>query len=303
MIAGGGLAVETAIRYGVQIADALGHAHERELLHRDLKSSNVMVTKQGRIKVLDFGLAKRMGREPAEETRTQEALTDKGTVIGTLAYMAPETLRGEPADARSDLWALGVILHEMLLGARPFQGTTAYALSAAILQEPAAPLPDRTPSGVRGVIQKCLAKEPGQRYQSVVEVRAALETMSSGAVVVGAPEQRGWYRWAVVIAALAVAAIGTVWWLKRGTSAGRIESIQSVAVLPFDNFSKDPEQEFFADGMTEQFIQDLSKIRALRVISRTSVMQYRGTRKPLPQIARELGVDAVVEGSVMRSGN
>jgi TolB-like protein/Tfp pilus assembly protein PilF len=121
--------------------------------------------------------------------------------------------------------------------------------------------------------------------------------------VVGAPERRRSYRWAVVAAALAVAAIGTVWWLKRGTSAGRIEFIQSVAVLPFDNLSKDPEQEFFADGMTEQLIKDLSKIRALRVISRTSVMQYRGTRKPLPQIARELGVDAVVEGSVMRSGN
>jgi len=300
-IAGDGLAVETAIRYAVQIADALAHAHERELLHRDLKSLNVMVTKQGRVKVLDFGLAKRMRPGSSEETRSQEALTEKGTVLGTLPYMAPETLRGEPADARSDLWALGVILHEMVAGARPFQGTTAYALSSAILREPAAPLPQGTPAGVRGIIQKCLAKEPGERYQSAVEVRAALEAVWSGSVaILPAPTRRRWW----LVAAAVVVAILAVWLgprLMRSTgSPGRIES---VAVLPFDNLSKDPEQEFFADGMTEQLITDLSKIRALRVISRTSVMQYRGARKPLPQIARELGVDAVVEGSVMRSGN
>jgi serine/threonine-protein kinase len=300
-IADGGLAIETAIRYGVQITEALAHAHERGLLHRDLKSPNVMVTRQGRVKVLDFGLAKRVGLERSEET-TQEALTEKGTLVGTLAYMAPEALSGEPVDARSDLWALGVILHEMLAGARPFQGTTAYALSSAILREPAAPLPGRTPTAVRGIIQKCLTKEPGQRYQSAVEVRAALEAASLDSVVVATPERRFAYRWWLVGAV--VVAILAVWLgarLKRWT--GSPDRIESVAVLPFDNLSNDPDQEFFADGMTEQLITDLSKIRALRVISRTSVMQYRGARKSLPQIAQDLGVDTVVEGSVMRSGN
>ncbi len=298
-----GLPIETAIRYGAQIAGALAHAHERDLLHRDLKSANVIITPDGRAKVLDFGLAKRAAGKEGEATRTQ-GLTEAGTVLGTLLYMAPEVLRGEPADARSDLWAVGVMLYEMLCGHLPFAGKTAFETSSAILRESPAPLPERVPAGTRGIIQKCLAKEPGERYQSAVEVRAALEAVWSGSAAMAPPlERRLAHRWWLVAAAAVVAilAVGLGPRLMRSTgSPGRIES---VAVLPFDNLSKDPEQEFFADGMTEQLITDLSKIRALRVISRTSMMQYRGTRKLLPQIARELGVDAVVAGSVMRSGN
>jgi len=299
-----GLLAETAIRYGSQIADALAHAHERGVFHRDLKSANVMVTPEGRAKVLDFGLAKRAPEKGGEATRSQ-GLTDPGTVLGTLYYMAPEVLRGEPFDARSDLWALGVMMYEMASGRLPFAGKTSFETSSAILRESPPPLPEPVPAGVRGIIQKCLAKEPGERYQSAVEVRAALEAVWSGSVaILPAPERRAARRWWLVAAAAAMVAVLAVWLgprLIRSTgSPGRIEA---VAVLPFENLSKDPEQEFFADGMTEQLITDLSKIRALRVISRTSVMQYRGARKPLPQIARELGVDAVVEGSVMRSGN
>ncbi|MBK5293982.1 MAG: protein kinase [Acidobacteriia bacterium] len=301
-IPSGGLAIEIAIRHGAQIADALSHAHEQGLLHRDLKSSNVMVTRQGRIKLLDFGLAKQVVPGPMEETRTEDELTEKGAVVGTLAYMAPETLRGEPADARSDLWGLGVILHEMVAGARPFHGKTSYALTSAILREPAAALPEATPAWVRGIVQKCLAKDAGQRYQTAVELRAALETVSPGPSVAPAPAKRFAYRWWIVAAAVIALAVWQGSRLPRWSAApGRIES---VAVLPFDNLSKDPDQEFFAKGMTEQLITDLSKIRALRVISRTSVMRYQGAHKPpLPQIASELGVDAIVEGSVMRSGD
>ena len=146
-----GLPVETAIRCGAQIASALAHAHERGILHRDLKSANVMLTPDGRAKVLDFGLAKLAAEKDAEATRTQ-GLTKDGTVLGTLYYMAPEVLRGEKADARSDLWALGVMLYEMVSGRLPFAGQTGFETSSAILRESPAPLPERVPAGLRAKI-------------------------------------------------------------------------------------------------------------------------------------------------------
>ncbi len=313
MARGEGLAAETAVRYGAQIADALVHAHERGVVHRDLKSSNVIVTPAGRAKVLDFGLAKRLHEGRAEEaTRTQGSLTEAGTVVGTLHYIAPEVLEGGLADGRSDIWALGVVLYEMATGRLPFEGQTAFAVSSAILREPPAPLPERVPAGLRGVIQRCLAKEPAQRYQTAAEVRAVLEAASSGVIVAAAaPPRTAARRW--VLAAAAVAAIALVIAALLGLNVGRLRDrtmgrsgaprIESLAVLPLENFSRDPEQEFFADGMTEQLITDLSKIGALRVISRTSVMQYKGKHKPLPEIAKELKVDSVVEGSVLQSGN
>jgi len=303
LIPSGGLAIETAIQYGTQIAEALAYAHGHGVLHRDLKSSNIMLTKDGRVKLLDFGLAKHMESGPSEETVTGEPLTQQGKLLGTVAYMAPEVLCGGQADARSDLWALGVVLHEMLAGARPFQGKSGFELSAAILREPPGPMPERTPARLSGIVRKCLAKEPEQRYQSAVEARAALEAVSvdSPAVTPRVPHP---YRWLMLAAAVAVIAILAIWSGPRLKSwvSGDSARIDSVAVLPFDNLSNDAEQEFFADGMTEQLIKDLSKIHALRVISRTSVMRYRGApKKPLPQIAKELGVKAIVEGSVMRS--
>lgn len=169
---GGPLPEDDVIRYGIQIADALAHAHERGVVHRDLKSANVMVTPAGRIKVLDFGLAKRLA---ASET----SLTETGAVAGTLAYMAPEVLQGGPADGRSDVWALGVVLYEMVSGKLPFGGRTAFEATSAILRERPAALGERVPAGLRAVIQKCLAKEAGERYQRAGEIRAALEAIQS----------------------------------------------------------------------------------------------------------------------------
>ena len=170
------LATETVLRYGIQIAAALAHAHGRGVVHRDLKTANVVITPDGQAKVLDFGLAKRLSTdELAEVTRLQIIPTQTGNIVGTPAYMAPETLRGEPADARTDIWALGAILHEMAAGTPPFRGRTPYQLIQAILWEPSRPLPERVPQGLRAIIQHCLAKEPGQRYQNAAEVRAALE--------------------------------------------------------------------------------------------------------------------------------
>lgn len=299
-IPSGGLPVETVLRRGGQIADALSHAHEKGLLHRDLKCSNVMVTKREQIKLLDFGLVKQIASAPTAETQTLDDLTEPGAIVGTLAYMAPESLRGRNADVRTDIWALGVILHEMLAGKRPFHGKTQFDLTSAILNEPAPALPERVPEWLRRITQKCLAKEPGERYQSAAELRGALDVAAGGIDAPRTGIDRRWW----LAAAAAAAGAAAVWRGSRFFNDSRETPIESLAVLPFDNLSKDPDQDYFATGMTEQLITDLSKIRALRVISRTSVSRFQGASKPpIAKIAAELGVDAVVEGSVMRSGN
>jgi len=186
-----GLPVEGIIRYGSQIAAALAHAHDRGVVHRDLKGGNIIVTGDGRPKVLDFGLAKRLRELAAQETRSAESLEEAGTLVGTLAYMAPEVLKGEPADARSDLWAFGVVLYEMTAGVPPFRGQSGFELTSAILRESPLPLPARTLSGLSGIIQRCLAKEPGQRYQRAGEAQAALEAIQAGpALPVARPARR-----------------------------------------------------------------------------------------------------------------
>ncbi len=315
-LAGGALPTEQVLRYGLQLAEALGHAHERGMVHRDLKSANIVITPEGRLKVLDFGLAKRLSENEMDEvTRSQASLTAAGALVGTLDYMAPEQLRGQPADARSDIWALGVVLYEMAASARPFQGQTGFELSSAILNQRPAPLAAKVPLELRAVIERCLEKEPARRYQRGGEVQAALEAVQTGS---GAPwagwryrlARRRWLAVAGPVVVLAAVLVGlnvgglrerllTLVGARHGVPLPKIESI---AVLPLENLSGDKEQDYFADGMTEELITNLAKISALKVISRTSVMQYKGTRKPLPEIAKELNVDAVVEGSVQREG-
>ena len=271
-----GLPLPTLVRYAAQIAGALAHAHERGVVHRDLKSGNVVVTPEGRAKVLDFGLAKRTVETSAESaiTHAKGPLTGPGVAVGTLEYMPPEVLRGEPADARGDLWALGVVMYEMCSARHPFRGKTGFEASAAILREDPEALSSRVNPGLRAVIERCLVKEPARRYQSAGEVKAALEALQSSASA--APARR------------------------RAKSA---RSIKSLAVLPLENLSGDASQDFFADGMTEALITGLARIGTLRVISRTSAMAYKGVHKPVPEIARELNVDAVVEGAILRSGD
>jgi len=176
-----GLSMEIVTRYGAQIADALAHAHDRGIVHRDLKGSNVMVTAEGRVKVLDFGLATRMERQEISElTLSYDSLESK--LVGTLPYMSPEVLRGHKADHLSDLWALGVLLYEAAAGRLPFRGNTGFEVTSAILREPPPPLPPTVPYGLAAVIQRCLMKEPPERYQRASEVRAALEALQ-GAVL------------------------------------------------------------------------------------------------------------------------
>jgi photosystem II stability/assembly factor-like uncharacterized protein len=189
-----GLPAESVLRYGVQIAGALARAHDRGVVHRDLKSANIVVTSEGLVKVLDFGLARRVQGEGFEEaTRSFETQQGSSTVSGTLPYMAPEVLRGEPTDYRSDLWALGVVLYEVASGRLPFGGRTGFDVSAAIMHEPPAPLGPPVPAGLWSIIQRCLAKEPMQRYQRAGEVQAALEAVQSAVVIAANPsaEQGG----------------------------------------------------------------------------------------------------------------
>ena len=177
MIFSGGLPPDDVLRFGSQIVEGFEHAHERGVIHRDLKSANVMITPAGRVKILDFGLAKRLiSEELGEATRSQLSLTEEGMIAGTLPYLAPETLQGNPAEARSDIWALGVVLYEMAAGKRPFEGRTGFELTSAILRDTPAPLPARIPAGLSAVIAKCLEKDLEKRFQTVSEVRVALET-------------------------------------------------------------------------------------------------------------------------------
>jgi serine/threonine protein kinase/tetratricopeptide (TPR) repeat protein len=309
---GRALPIDEVLRLGTQIADALAHAHARQIVHRDLKGANVVVTPDGRAKVLDFGLAKRMSGLAASQDSTQgparDTLTEAGVVIGTLAYMAPEQLRGEPADARSDLWALGVVLYEIATGRRPFNGQSAFELSSDILNGQPAPFPPSVPIALRAVIEKCLMKVPARRYQSASEVRAALEAIQIGtapwASVRYRLERRPILASAIaVLAFMAVLAAFNFDRIRTRWLGGGIR-VESLAVLPLHNLSGDPAQDYFADGMTEVLSTDLARLRGIRrVTARGSVMGYKGTSKAPADIARELNVDALVTGSVLRSGD
>lgn len=207
-----GLPADEVMRYATQIFEGVQHAHERNIIHRDLKASNVVITPEGRAKILDFGLAKRLaGQELKQMTLSQVSLTEEGFIAGTLPYLAPELLHGNSADARSDIWALGVILFQMASGRLPFEGRTGFALTSSILRDAPAPLPPGVPAGLRAVIQKCLEKDPGKRFQTVNEVRKALE--ASAQMTGAGPSHRTsrpwpkWRSWTLVAAGLCVAGV------------------------------------------------------------------------------------------------
>jgi serine/threonine-protein kinase len=299
LFAPGGLGLDRVIRYATQIADALSHAHQRGIVHRDLKSANIMITPDGRAKILDFGLARRLAE--GGDTTTAASLTDSGAIVGTAAYMPPEVLRGAVADARSDIWSLGVIMFEMATGKRPFTGSSVYELTSAILTAPVPPLP--TMPQLAPIVQRALAKSPGERYQQASEMSAALDATrwTHDAHPATSGDRRR-----ILLASLATAVVAAIAvWSGRywPTQPQPADAVRAIAVLPLANLSGDASQDLFADGITEALITDLARVRGLDVISRTSAMQYKNTAKRLPEIARELTVDAVVQGSVTRAGD
>jgi len=307
-IAGRPMEIEQVAKLGIQIAEALESTHAKGIVHRDIKPANIFVMDSKQAKVLDFGLAKLL--RPVSELTLTEAFTEPQSAGGTLPYMAPEQLRGQEVDSRTDIYALGVVLYEMTTGQRPFRDELPTQLSDAILHRPPPP-PRRSnlslPPKLEDIILKCLEKDPENRYQSAREVAVDLRRLSDPttvAVRVSPSRSRHGVIAAVisfVLVAGVIAGLNVGKWRQRlfRTSPGRIESL---AVLPLENLSGDSQQDYFADGMTEAVITEVAQISELKVTSRTSMMQYKHTKKPLRQIAKELGVDAVLEGAVQRSG-
>jgi serine/threonine protein kinase len=307
----GALPEKEVVSLASQIAAALEEAHEHGIVHRDLKPGNVMVTPKGHVKVLDFGLAKLV--QPAANVASAETLSQTQGVSGTLPYMSPEQLQGEQPEPRSDIFSFGVLLYQISTGQLPFRETVPSRLTDAILhQVPVGTraLNPRISAELERIIVKCLEKHPEHRYQSAREILADLSRLSmpsaasapSAATIKPRQLRILWIAAgaAVLLLALLYVVAQRYGWVPLGRAASA--PIRSLAVLPLENFSRDPDQDYFADGMTEALITDLSKISALQVISRTSVMQYKGSKKPLPAIAKELHVDAVIEGSVEKAG-
>jgi eukaryotic-like serine/threonine-protein kinase len=317
-IASGPLEIQEVLRIGVEICDALEAAHSAGVIHRDIKPSNIVLTRRGTVKLLDFGIAKRLGTEPTQEaetiatlpTRSLELhLTNPGTVLGTADYMSPEQARGQEVDARSDLFSLGAVLYEMTTGKRPFRGKGVGNLFQTIHQQrplPIEQLDSKAPAELIRITEKALHTDRAQRYQRAADMRQDLEALRSR-LGARAGRRRAWLASATVV--LLLVGFGSLRfaqvrrWMLGNSSPGVASEIKSLAVLPLANLTGDSSQEYFVDGMTDALITNLAKVGSLRIISRTSAMHYKGTDKALPEIAHELNVDAMVEGSVARSEN
>ncbi len=321
----GGLPMSRFFELALALTDAVAAAHARGITHRDLKPRNVMIDGDGRLKVLDFGLAKLLEEAPeAGDDATIAAdpgVTREGTIVGTAAYMSPEQAEGKPVDNRSDVFSLGILLYQMLTGRKPFEGDTLMSTLTAVLRDEPRPVieirPD-LPRQMSRIIRRCLEKAPDRRYESArgihYDLRILREEMDSGEhdkpdLGVAPPptaatnaKARRRAPWFVGAAVIVVAAVSTAWFAGRGGSDATPAAVgarqePTVAVFPFENLGP-PEDAYFAAGITDEIITSITGIDGLRVLSRTSSQQYNRAGKSMQEIADDLGVDYILEGSV-----
>ena len=313
--------LDALLSISLQAADALAAAHDLGIVHRDIKSDNIIITPKGQAKVLDFGLAKLAGsRDRTDVSRTEPNLTRTGVVMGTPSYMSPEQARGERLDHRTDIFSLGIVIYEMATGKMPFKGRSQAETMNAVINEPHAPVTEfnkDVPGDLSAVIDRSLSKEPADRYQSMGEMLVALRQVGRATGLLDSndskaatipyvtpgrrPAKRGPWAMALLVLALLVG-VGVWFYFLRPLAPGAPVRIQSLAVLPMENLSGDASQDYFADGMTDALITNLAKINELQVSSRPAVMQYKSANRAVAEISRALNVDAVVAGSVLRSG-
>jgi TolB-like protein/tRNA A-37 threonylcarbamoyl transferase component Bud32/tetratricopeptide (TPR) repeat protein len=317
-----GILVDQLLHVAIQLTDAIATAHQLGIVHRDLKPANVMLTRTGHVKILDFGLSKRS--EQNAEPPTTQSLTGDGALLGTAPYMPPEVIEGREADARSDIFSLGVLLFEMATGQRPFRGETPLATIGSILRDTpplANTINPAVPLELAELIQRCLEKDPSRRRQSASDLRADLENLATrlriGKTTPAAqsipppapasisPARPSTRRTAVVvagtIAGIALLA-GGIYRFAEFPAATTAGAMSSLAVLPLEDVRREGQEDYFSDGMTESMITNLARIEGLRVVPRSAVTSYRGTRRIPAVIAKELEVDAILDGSVAKDG-
>jgi len=281
LVAPGGLPLARLLELAIPLTDALVAAHEKGVIHRDLKPGNVMVTREGRVKVLDFGLAKMMASHMPDTDGASLAVTadrsisGDGHVVGTVPYMAPEQLLGEAVDARADLFSLGILLYELATGRRPFTGNSSIEVSSSILRDTPQPLRRvrlDLPADLERIVSRCLEKSARERIQSALDVNNELRRLRKGL-------ERG----------------------EPGTPAS--DQVASIAVLPFANRSANADDEYFSDGLADELLNVLSRIKGLRVTARTSSFHFKGKDTTIAEIGRALNVATLLEGSVRKAGN
>lgn len=291
--------ISEAVQWAKEIAGALDHAHRRGVIHRDLKCANVALSPEGGVKVLDFGLSRRiMG--PGGTCQSPAAILTDASVAGTLTHIAPEVLRGEPLDQRIDLWALGVMLYQMTSGVLPFKGATAFQTAQAILEVAPAPLPANVPLDLQRLVERCLAKDPALRFETAAELRDALHACD---VAGRATPRRGEIRRRLGAAAALAALILVAAWSGDWPLLSRERPTPVLAVLPLENVSGDSTQAFFADGVTEALIAELGRIDGVRVIAPGTSMRYKAAATAVRDAARDMDAGRLLQGSVARTGN